>query len=140
MQTKNSLIQLLVSGAIFESTPMGSNMNLMIVNELKTKVLVFGSQLKANVHFNGKHIEQVENYKYLGNILTTVQSHKVDIFSNNYDHLSGQSRKAMSSIKKRLKSVGQLPPPTPHPPPGYKSTCSRISCVPSYPTAVTSGV
>ena len=84
--------------------------NLMIVNELKTKVLVFGSQLKANVHFNGKHIEQVENYKYLGNILTTAQSHKGDIFSNNYDYLSGQSRKAMFSIKKRLKSVGQLPP------------------------------
>ena len=55
----------------------------MIVNELKTKVLVFGSQLKANVHFNGKPIEQVENYKYLGNILTTVQSHKGDIFSKN---------------------------------------------------------
>ena len=84
--------------------------NLMIVNELKTKLLVFGSQLKANVHFNGKHIEQVENYIYLGNILTMVQSHKGDIFSKNYDYLSGQSGKAMFSIKKRLKSGGQLPP------------------------------
>ena len=28
--------------------------NLMIVNKLKTKVLIFGSQLKANVHSNGK--------------------------------------------------------------------------------------
>ena len=82
----------------------------MIVNELKTKLLVFGSQLKANVHFNGKHIEQVENYIYLGNILTMVQSHKGDIFSKNYDYLSGQSGKAMFSIKKRLKSGGQLPP------------------------------
>ena len=58
----------------------------MIVNELKTKVLVFGSQLKANVYFNEKHIEQVENYKYLANILTTVQSHKGDISSKNYDY------------------------------------------------------
>ena len=82
----------------------------MIVNKLKTKVLVFGSQLKANVHFNGKHIEQVKNYKHLGNILTTVQSHKGDIFSKNYDYLSGQSRNIMFRIKKRLKSVGQLPP------------------------------
>ena len=58
--------------------------NLMIVNELKTKVLAFGTQLKANVHFNGKHIEQVDNYKYLGNILTAVQSNKGYIFSLNY--------------------------------------------------------
>ena len=53
--------------------------NLMIINELKTKVLVFCSQLKANVYFNGKHIEQVENYKYLGNILTTISSPKIMI-------------------------------------------------------------
>ena len=42
--------------------------NLMIVNELITKVLVFGSRLKANVHVHRKHIEQVGSYKYLGNI------------------------------------------------------------------------
>ena len=71
----------------------------MIVNELKTKVLAFGTQLKANVHFNGKHIEQVDNYKYLGNILTAVQSNKGDIFSLNYDYLSRQSCRAMFSIK-----------------------------------------
>ena len=82
----------------------------MIVNELKTKVLAFGTQLKANVNFNGKHIEQVDNYKYLRNILTAVQSNKGDIFSLNYDYLSGQSRKAMFSIKKWLKPVGHLPP------------------------------
>ena len=52
----------------------------------------------------------METYKYLGSILTTVQSHKGDIFCKNYDYLSGQSCKAMFSIKKRLKSVGQLPP------------------------------
>ena len=73
---------------------------LMIVNELKTNVLAFGTQLKANVHFNGKHIEQVDNYKYLGNIMTVVQSNKGDIFSLNYDYWSGQSRKAMFGIKK----------------------------------------
>lgn len=84
--------------------------NLMIVNELKTKVLVFGTQQKANVRFNGEFIEQVESYKYLGNILTTVHSCRGDIFSKNYEYLSGQSRKAMYSIKKRLKSAGQLPP------------------------------
>ena len=56
----------------------------MIVNEVKTKVLAFGTQLKANVHFDGKHIEKVDNSKYLGNILTAVQSNKGDIFSPNW--------------------------------------------------------
>ena len=84
--------------------------NLMIVNELKTKVLVFGSQTKVNIDFNGKTIEQVESYKYLGNIVNTVHSYKADAFSKNYEYLSGQSRKAMFSIKKRLKLLGPLPP------------------------------
>ena len=79
-------------------------------NELKTKVLVFGTRVKTNVHFNGKHIEQVEKYKYLGNILNPVYSCKGDVFSKNYEYLIVQSRKAMFSIKKRLKSVGPLPP------------------------------
>ena len=70
----------------------------MIVNELKTKVLVLGSQTKVNIDFNGKAIEQVESYKYLGNIVNTVHSYKADAFSKNYEYLSGQSRKAMFSI------------------------------------------
>ena len=74
--------------------------NLMIVNELKTKVLVFGSQTKVNIDFNGKTIEQVESYKYLGNIVNTVHSYKAEAFSKNYEYLSGQSRKVMFSIKK----------------------------------------
>ena len=84
--------------------------NLTIVNELKTKVLVFGSQTKVNIDFNGKTIEHVESYKYLGNIVNTVHSYRADAFSKNYEYLSGQSRKAMFSIKKRLKSLGPLPP------------------------------
>ena len=60
--------------------------NLMIVNELKTKVLVFGSQTKVNIDFNGKTIEQVERYKYLGNIVNTVHSYKADAFSKNYEY------------------------------------------------------
>ena len=61
--------------------------------------LVFGSRTKVNFDFNGKTIEQVESYKYLGNIVNTVHSYKADAFSKNYEYLSGQSRKAMFSIK-----------------------------------------
>ena len=46
----------------------------MFIHELKTKVLVFGSQMKVYIDFNGKTIEQVESYKYLGNIVNTVHS------------------------------------------------------------------
>ena len=52
----------------------------MNVNELKTQVLVFGSQTKVNIDFNGKTIEQVQSYKYLGNIVNTVHSYKADAF------------------------------------------------------------
>ena len=45
--------------------------NVMIVNELKTKVMAFGKCDVIKVHFNGKIIEQVINYKYLGNIVTS---------------------------------------------------------------------
>ena len=82
----------------------------MIVNELKTKGLVFGSQTKVNIDFNGKTMKHVVSYKYLGNIVNIVHSYKADAFSKNYEYLSGQSRKAMFSIKKRLKSLGPLPP------------------------------
>ena len=82
----------------------------MIVIELKTKVLVFGSRTNVSIDFNGKTIEQVESYKYLGNTVNTVHSYKADAFSKNYEYLSGQSRKGMFSIKKRLKSLGPLPP------------------------------
>ena len=64
--------------------------NLMIVNELKTKVLAYGTKSKVNVHFNGDRIEQVENYKYLGNILNTTSQCKSDIFAKKYNYLSGQ--------------------------------------------------
>ena len=98
----------------------------MIMNELKTKVLVFGSQTKVNIDFNGKAIEQVESYKYLGNIVNAMHSYKADAFSKNYEYSSGQNKKTMFSIKKQiLKS---------------KYTYSRLLCVLSSSTATMFGV
>ena len=45
------------------------NNNKMIVNETKTEVMHFGKKCCSNVYFNGKRIEQVTEYKYLGNII-----------------------------------------------------------------------
>ena len=43
--------------------------NLLGVNEIKTKCMSLGH---LNLKFNGKYIEKVKNYKYLGNIFQSV--------------------------------------------------------------------
>ena len=56
----------------------------MIVSEVKTKVMCFGEDFPVvKVNFNGKIIEQVTEYKYVGNVISLVQSAKVDIFACN---------------------------------------------------------
>ena len=54
--------------------------NLMIVNELKTKVIAFGCKNNIRVLFNGQQIETTSQYKYLGNIISTTQTSRVMYF------------------------------------------------------------
>ena len=75
----------------------------MIVNETKTKILCFEMPIKCNVHFNGKIIEQVESYKYLGIVIRLVQRCDQDVYPANYHYLCDQSRKAIFSIRRKLK-------------------------------------
>ena len=82
----------------------------MIVNELKTKVIAFGCKNNIRVLFNGQQIETSSQYKYLGNIISTTQTSRGDIFRENYDYLCSQARKAIFGLKHRLKSLGALPP------------------------------
>ena len=84
--------------------------NFMIVNELKTKVMAFGKCDVIKVHFNGKIIEQVTKYKYLGNIITSVSTAQGDIFRDNYDYLFSQAQKAVFTMKNKLRHLGSLPP------------------------------
>ena len=44
--------------------------NQMIVNEIKTKVMVFGNPKKSKLLFNAVSIEEVTDYKYLSNIIS----------------------------------------------------------------------
>ena len=83
---------------------------LMIVNELKTNMIVFGFKNNIRVLFNGQQIETTSEYKYLGNIISTTQTFRGDVFRENYDYLCSQSRKAILGLKHRLKSLGALPP------------------------------
>ena len=81
------------------------------VNNLKTKVMIFGRQLDVNLTYKGNIIEQVGHYKYLGNTIRSIQRYG-DIFVNNYEYLCDKARKATFGLLSRLRHVGPLPPQT----------------------------
>ena len=84
--------------------------NQMSVNELKTKIMVFGTDEKISVYFNNAIIEQVEQYKYVGCIIQSIKRPYADPFKLNYTYLCDQARRALFGIKHRLKSIGSIPP------------------------------
>ena len=85
--------------------------NLMIVNETKTKCMVFGSKSKPDLFFNGIKIAYVEQYKYVGTMVSPIVRKDGDIFKNNYGYLCAQSRKALFALKYCLKNASPTPPP-----------------------------
>ena len=84
--------------------------NLTTVNEIKTKCMTFGNIKTVELFFNHKLIEQVEQYKCLGNFIRSTVRFNEDIFSYNYPYLCQQSRKAIFGIQRRKRNVGVLPP------------------------------
>ena len=84
--------------------------NHMIVNETKTKVMCFGRSTEIRVNYNGVPVQQVGQYKYLGNILKSVSKQNQDVFASNYDYLCNQSLRAIYSFRKKIKRTGALPP------------------------------
>ena len=83
--------------------------NQTTVNGIKNKVMIFGKQLDSTLTFKNQIIEQLGQYKYLGNIVGSTQRQNSDVFKYNYDYLCGKSRKAMFGIAKRLQHI---PPQT----------------------------
>ena len=83
----------------------------MIVNKTKSKVMCFGKQTELNVYFNGKKIEQVSRYKYLGNIVKCISAKQQDIFSENYQYLCDQARKASFGVRRKTRTIVILPSP-----------------------------
>ena len=85
--------------------------NQTIVNEIKTKVMVFGhAKEKISITFNGKAIEQVDCYKYLGNMFNSIKSSSGDMFKMNYDYLCESARRAIFAVLKRIRKISPLPP------------------------------
>ena len=57
--------------------------------------MCFGTDENFNVCFNGKPIEQVNQYKYLGVIVRSVNKIGQEMYSNNYRFISDKSRRAV---------------------------------------------
>ena len=74
--------------------------NQMIVNAIKTKIMVFGSNDRITLSFNENIIDQVDKYKYVGCIIKAVKKSNSDPFQLNYSYLCNQARKAIFSVKK----------------------------------------
>ena len=85
--------------------------NQTIVNELTTKVMVFGN-LKEELHikFNDTPIEHVDRYKCLGNVFNTIHAPGGDVFKQNYEYLCDRARGAIFSLLKRIRNVTPLLP------------------------------
>ena len=86
--------------------------NQMFINQLKTKLMVFGCRQKYNLYFNNSLIKQVDKYKFLGVIFRATDRISSDPFSLNYDYLCDKARKSLFAIKSKLKHIGYLPPKT----------------------------
>ena len=60
--------------------------------------------------FNGKRIELVSEYEYLGNIIRSTETTAQDMFSTNYPYLYDRANRATFLALQKLKNV-QHPPP-----------------------------
>ena len=62
-------------------------------------VVCFGTNENFQVFFNKKRIEQVDQYKYLGVIVRSINKTTQDLFSSNYRFISEKSQKAKMRTK-----------------------------------------
>ena len=82
--------------------------NHMIVNEMKNNV--FGNPKRSNIFFNEKCTEEINKYKYLGNIISSTRLPNQDSLKNTHKFLGDQAMKAIFHMKRKIKSIGELPP------------------------------
>ena len=82
----------------------------MIVNESKIKLMNFGKKCCSNVYFNGKPIEQVTAYKYLGNITRAVQTDRLDVFNSNYTKLYDRANRVLFLTLRKFRNIDHPSP------------------------------
>ena len=79
--------------------------NQMVANELKTKYMVFGNLASFSLELNGKNIEKVQSYKYLGNMINSTRLSSGDIFKGNSDYLCNKARQSVFAMMNKIKSL-----------------------------------
>ena len=84
--------------------------NQIIVNEVKTKFMVYGSSENIELYLDGNRLEQVNKYKSLGIIINSVKSKRECMFRCNTEYLSSKARMSAFGIRKRLKNLKNIPP------------------------------
>ena len=85
----------------------------MIVNELKTKVMIFGNEKdRLQFNFNNKCLEIVSEYQYLGVIINSVKTLRGNLFKEMYTYVSDKAKRSCFSNFNKCKDIGQITPKT----------------------------
>ena len=72
--------------------------------------MAFGKLVNIKLLFNGQELERVNEYKYVGNLVRSVNRPLSDIFSKNYHYLCDKARKNIYSILSKTKCVSNISP------------------------------
>ena len=69
--------------------------NQLVVNTTKTKVMKFGNDTEIDVTFtfNGKKVDIVQEYKYLGIIFSSVKTHSGNLFKSHLQYAYDKAKR-----------------------------------------------
>ena len=81
-----------------------------LLTRQKTKYMVFWKTNDFSLVLNGKPIDRVTSYKYLGNIINSTCQPNGNIFSENAEYLSNKARQSAMINLNTLKNAGNIPP------------------------------
>ena len=82
----------------------------MIVNAVKTKVMIIGKNEGERFTFNENEIEICEQYNYLGVIFNQIQRSNGNCFRDMMDNVPKKAMKTIFAVMKKCKSIGKLTP------------------------------
>ena len=71
--------------------------------------MCFDTDENFNVFFNGKPIEKVNQFKYIGVIVRSINKVGQYMYFNNYRFISDKCRRVVFSIKRKLRFIQSLP-------------------------------
>ena len=82
----------------------------MIVNSLKTKVMVFGKKSDVSFKFHETPLSIVEEYKFLGVVFNTVVKYNQNVFKQHVTYTKDKALKSTFMCFKKLGKLGMITP------------------------------